>query len=910
VLEDRLTPSTLGTKALLEGPAAGSASDLVRTSGAWSATANAPWLHTTATGTGDGLATLTFDANPGATRSGTLTIAGLTLTVTQAGSTYVPANPLTLVSSGLIIPYGVAVDGSGNVFVADADISAIKTNIGAIKEWSASTQTVSTLVSSGVNQPEGVAVDGSGNVFIADTFSNALKEWSAATQSVSTLVSSGLDHPFGLAVDGSGNVFFADTDNGALKEWSASTQTVSTLVSSGLDQPSGVAVDGAGNVFFSDWGHNALKEWSAATQSVSTLVSSGLNGPEGVAVDGAGNVFIADSRNDAIKELPRAFVPGGAITEGPAAGSDALLAVLPTSQRLTGAFAPQSDQSWLTVGSVANGVVHFSFTQNSGPSRTAHITVLGQQIPVTQAAAPVATITVTGYSVTYDGQPHRVTGTATGAGNVDLSADLSLGGTQHTGAGSYTDTWTFHDPTGTDQDASGTVGDSITPATLTFTPTAGQSKVYGAAVPTLTYTASGLVNNDPLSTITGALATTATAASPVGNYAFTLGTLAAGSNYAVALAANPPTFAVTPVTLTVTASNASRSYGVANPSFTYTLTCFVGGDPASVVSGAPALTTPSTASSAPGTYPITAGLGTLAAANYTFSFVNGTLTVTPAPLLATGAPVSATAGAPFTAAVATFANADPFGGASSYTALIDWGDGSTSAGVISGTGSMLTVTGSHTYADPVNETAHVTISHNLGYTTTATVSDTATVSSLGQGVVNGLTGGIGFWHNSNGQALINSFNGGSSSTALSAWLAATFPNLYGAGAGANNLAGKTNAQVGAFYLSQFALSGPKVEAQVLAVALNVCATTASLAGSAGTASGFTVSAAGLGARSFNVGSDGAAFGVANNTTLNVYQLLQAVNQKAAGGVLSNGDATLRKEATDLFDALNKAGSID
>src|SRR5262249_47307951 len=65
----------LGTTALLEGPAAGSDSDLVITSGPWSATSNAPWLHTSSSGNGNGLATLTFDANSGATRSGTLTIA-------------------------------------------------------------------------------------------------------------------------------------------------------------------------------------------------------------------------------------------------------------------------------------------------------------------------------------------------------------------------------------------------------------------------------------------------------------------------------------------------------------------------------------------------------------------------------------------------------------------------------------------------------------------------------------------------------------------------------------------------------------------------------------------------------------------------------------------------------------------
>src|SRR5262249_1324494 len=139
----------------------------------------------------------------------------------------------------------------------------------------------------------------------------------------------------------------------------------------------------------------------------------------------------------------------------------------------------------------------------------------------------------------------------------------------------------------------------------------------------------------------------------------------------------------------------------------------------------------------------------------------------------------------------------------------------------------------------------------------ATAAATATVTSLGQGVVHGLTGDMGFWHNSQGQALITSFNSGSTSTALSAWLAATFPNLYGVNAGANDLTGRSNAQVAAFYQTQFALAGPKVEAQVLATALNVYATTSSLGGAWAQAYGFAVSAAGLGARTYNVGSDGA-----------------------------------------------------
>src|SRR5262249_31267440 len=160
--------------------------------------------HTSSSGTDNGLATLTFDANPGATRSGTLTIAGLTLTVTQVGSTYVPANSLTTLVSGLSLPKGVAVDAAGHLLIADGRHNAVK-------EWDAATGTVSTLVS-GLNHPFGVAVDAAGNLFISDNGDNAVLEWNASTRIVSTLVS-GLSSPTGVAVDAAGNVFFADSDN-------------------------------------------------------------------------------------------------------------------------------------------------------------------------------------------------------------------------------------------------------------------------------------------------------------------------------------------------------------------------------------------------------------------------------------------------------------------------------------------------------------------------------------------------------------------------------------------------------------------------------------------------------------------------------------------------------------------------
>src|ERR1017187_5185393 len=333
---------TLGTTNLYEGPAAGSDSVVLAVTpniGIWTATTNVPWLHLSPanlSGTGSTNVIFSFDANPGATRSGTLTIAGQTLTVTQAGSTYVAANPrTTLVSSGLFLPFGVAVDGAGNVF-------------------------------------------------IADTFHNAIKKWMVASNTVVTLVSSGLNSPIGVAVDSAGNVYIADYDNNAIKEWSAASNTVTTLVASGLDLPAGVAVDGAGNVYIADTGNNAIKKWTAASNTVTTLVASGLNGPLGVAVDGVGNAYIADTYNNAIEELPHAFVDPTARLETADAGNGALPAVLPATENLLAPFAPSSDSSWLTITGVTNGVVNFSFTANFGSSRTANIILLGQTIPVTQ----------------------------------------------------------------------------------------------------------------------------------------------------------------------------------------------------------------------------------------------------------------------------------------------------------------------------------------------------------------------------------------------------------------------------------------------------------------------------------------------------------------------------------------------
>jgi DNA-binding beta-propeller fold protein YncE len=446
ILVTQMGPTySLGTTNLLEGNLAGSDSVVLSVTPAgaiWTTSTNDSWLHLSAgnqSGAGSTNVIFTFDANPGATRIGTLTIAGQALTVTQAGSSYVTANPVTtLVSSGLLDPEGVAVDSTGNVYIAD-------TGNQAIKEWTAANNTVTTLVASGLVYPSGLAVDGAGNVFATDTFHNAIKEWVAASNTVTILVDSNLSLPFGVAVDGVGNIYIADTYNSAIKKWMAASNNVTTLVSSGLSlpfgvsvdaagnayiadtlnnvieewtaanstaatlvlglsQPRGVSVDGAGNVYIADQANNAIKEWIAASNTVTTLVASGLNYPWGVAVDGAGNVYMADYGNNAIKELPHAFVDPTAKAETAAAGGDALPVVLPATANLTGPFAPASDSDWLTITGSTNGVVSFAFTANPlATSRTANISLLGQTIPVTQSAAPVTPPTLTGLTILGNG---------------------------------------------------------------------------------------------------------------------------------------------------------------------------------------------------------------------------------------------------------------------------------------------------------------------------------------------------------------------------------------------------------------------------------------------------------------------------------------------------------------------------
>jgi streptogramin lyase len=440
------TTNMLSAYATMAGSNAGSGTVQLLATGSWTASSNTSWLQLapgSTNGVGNAVIQFSYFANPTTTvQTGTLTIGGLTFTVTQAGTNYVPVisvNPL--VSTGLNSPHGVAVDTLGNTYIAD-------TGNNAAKEWSPYTQEASEVVSSGLmsptgvaadpfgsvyiadsgnhsiesfnpskyqfttlvsglGNPSGVAVDGQDNVYFSDASNNAIQEWTAATQQVSTLVGSGLNNPTGVALDSQGNVYFADSGNNAIKEWNASSQQMSTLISSGLSSPTGIALDGLGNVYIADTGNNAIKEWNFATQQVTLIQSAGLNGPGGIAVDGQQNIYVADTNNGAVDKLTPAYLALNATSRGePAqAGSDSItFQVLPIHTVVTAS----SNQSWLTITSTANGAIAFSFSANiSLSSRSAQITVLGQTVTVTQSADVPTTLTkIAGaHQSTFVGQP-------------------------------------------------------------------------------------------------------------------------------------------------------------------------------------------------------------------------------------------------------------------------------------------------------------------------------------------------------------------------------------------------------------------------------------------------------------------------------------------------------------------------
>ncbi len=307
-----------------------------------------------------------------------------------------------------------------------------------------------------------------------------------------------------------------------------------------------------------------------------------------------------------------------------------------------------------------------------------------------------------------------------------------------------------------------------------------------------------------------------------------------------------------------------------------------------------------------GTYPsaasVTGDLADLAPGNNT---ANASVAATDAPLTGQGTSLTSTAGAPFSGAVAGLIDAFTAAPLTDFTATINWGDGTSSTGTVSGpTGGPFTVNGGHTYASAARFTVIVTV-RDVDGAAVRVVSQfnvTAAAQPIGAQV-----GTVTFWTGTNGQTLIDSFGGSASSTLLASWLATSFPNLYGASLGGG---GRTNIDVAALVVGLAGSASTRAEAEILATALNVYATTASLGGGAGATYGFVATAAGLGAATWNVGTNGVALNLANNTTYTVWRLLRSADGHATAGRLIFATTDGRYGYVfNIFHGINGAGSL-
>lgn len=271
-------------------------------------------------------------------------------------------------------PFGLTFDAAGNLYIAADGVIFEVTPAGAIATIGGGGAGGATLGDGGpatkatLSQAFGIAVDSSGNVYIADSLNNRIRKIStsgtittvAGPGSTSGILGDGgpatsatLHNPSDVAVDAAGNIYVADTGNFRVRKISPDG-TINTVAGNGsasapagtgftgdgglainavIGEPEGVAMDHAGNIYIADRFHSTVRKVSPAG-IISTVAGTGtasysgdgglgsiatLDLPQKLAVDAAGNLYIADERNYRV----RMVTPDGKIVTIAGDGSGA-----------------------------------------------------------------------------------------------------------------------------------------------------------------------------------------------------------------------------------------------------------------------------------------------------------------------------------------------------------------------------------------------------------------------------------------------------------------------------------------------------------------------------------------------------------------------------------------------------------
>ena len=324
---------------------------------------------------------------------------GVITTLAGTGISGIGGDGAAATGAQLFYPYGVAVDGLGNVYIADSSNHRIRrvSPTGIITTFAGTTfgfgGDSGAATSAQLGLPRGVAVDGLGNIFIADTYNHRIRRVDVA--GVITTVAGGnsagpagdgglatnaqLNSPWSVAVDGGGNIFIADHLNHRIRRVDNATRIITRVAgttsgfggdggaatSAKLDHPSGVAIDSAGNIFIADTWNNRIRRRDS-TGVITSVAGTGTPGdggaatsallaaPFGIAVDALGNIFIADTYDHRIRRVdPIGVITTVAGTGAAGSGGDNGAA---TSAQLTNPFGVAVD---------APGNVYIADTSNN-----------------------------------------------------------------------------------------------------------------------------------------------------------------------------------------------------------------------------------------------------------------------------------------------------------------------------------------------------------------------------------------------------------------------------------------------------------------------------------------------------------------------------------------------------------------